>query len=316
MDDLQSRHRKEQRDLQSRITQKKRSATKKTRRAVNAECEALERSLKEKQDREVDELNGVPSTTDEQPKEDADVDDLRSASENGHEETTMSGAVQPSKPNLISDDTTSSTQPRKPNRTKARLARRAAEQEAIAAQAAEEAAAIPDLREQERAAMTAELEKRGLEEKEIRPDGHCLYSAVADQLNAFGPEWQAQKIPRSILQNGDKRQPDYKLVRLAAADYIDQNPEHFEPFLEEAVDTYTQKIRETAEWGGHLELLAISRAFQVGINVLQGDGKVEEIKPGETRVMDDDSTVWLAYYRHSFGLGEHYNSLRRSKIVA
>lgn len=312
MDDLRARHRKEQRDLQSRITQKKKSATKKTRRAVNAECEALERSLKEKQEREIDELNGVPSTTDEQLDGDAGIDDLVSTLGNGDAESAMNGAARPSKPYHISDTALSVIGPRKPNKTKARLTRRAAEQEALAARAAEEAAAMPDLREQERSAMAVELEKRGFEEKEIRPDGHCLYSAVADQLNIFEPGWQVDKSPMNILQNENKQQPDYKLIRLAVADHIDQNPQDFEPFLEEPLSTYTQKIRETAEWGGHLELLAISRAFRVGISVLQGDGKVEEIDPGDAK-RTDDATVWLAYYRHSFGLGEHYNSLRRAK---
>ncbi|KAI9787049.1 MAG: hypothetical protein M1816_007720 [Peltula sp. TS41687] len=311
MDDLQAKHRKEQRDLQSRITQKKNSATKKTRKAVHSECEGLERSLKEKQDREIAELDGVPSMT-EHLEEDEVLDDPVSTAGNEDTKATMNGPARPSNPDQISDGAASVIETRKPNRTKARLARRAAEQEALVARAADEAAAMPDLREQERSSMAAEVLIRGLEEKEVRPDGHCLYSAVADQLNSFGPGWRVGKLPKSILQHDDKQQPDYKCVRLAAADHIDSNPQDFEPFLEEPLSEYTHKIRETAEWGGHLELLAISRAYRVGINVLQGDGKVEEINSDDVN-HGDGATVWLAYYRHSFGLGEHYNSLRRTK---
>lgn len=43
-------------------------------------------------------------------------------------------------------------------------------------------------------------------------------------------------------------------------------------------------------------------------------GRVEEVG-GDEQIGDDDGKldreVWLAYYRHGFGLGEHYNSLRR-----
>jgi OTU domain-containing protein 6 len=49
MEELQSTHRKEQRDLQSRVTQKKKQASKKTRKGVNEECDRLEADLKQKQ---------------------------------------------------------------------------------------------------------------------------------------------------------------------------------------------------------------------------------------------------------------------------
>ncbi|KAJ2980813.1 hypothetical protein NUW58_g6844 [Xylaria curta] len=58
LDAIQARHRKEQRDLQSRITSKKKNATKKTRKGVNEECAALERDLKERQGQEIAALNG------------------------------------------------------------------------------------------------------------------------------------------------------------------------------------------------------------------------------------------------------------------
>src|ERR1700738_3116595 len=66
LEQLQVKHRKEQRDLQARITQKKKAATKKTRKVVNTECEELERTLKDKQEQELAILNGdsVPSIDD------------------------------------------------------------------------------------------------------------------------------------------------------------------------------------------------------------------------------------------------------------
>lgn len=52
MEELQRRHRLEKQDLDSRILQKKGSATKKSRKGVDNECLALERQLLEKQNLE------------------------------------------------------------------------------------------------------------------------------------------------------------------------------------------------------------------------------------------------------------------------
>ncbi|KAK0246607.1 OTU protein, partial [Friedmanniomyces endolithicus] len=65
MEDLQARHRKEQRDLQSRVTQKKKRASKKTRKGVNDECEKLEAELKEKHAAEIALLSGEPNAATE-----------------------------------------------------------------------------------------------------------------------------------------------------------------------------------------------------------------------------------------------------------
>src|SRR4051794_11393633 len=69
MEEIQARHRQEQRQLQSRITQKKKNATKKTRKGINAECEELERQLKQKQDDEIAQLTGTTLTEAEKNKE-------------------------------------------------------------------------------------------------------------------------------------------------------------------------------------------------------------------------------------------------------
>lgn len=196
-------------------------------------------------------------------------------------------------------------QPRKRNRQKERLARRAAEQEAAVQEAQKEAANQPDQRAAEKAVLQKEFDSRGLAEKLIRPDGHCLFSAVADQLSLAG-------IPlgRDSETTEVKEDLRYKLVRKEAAGYIETHPDDFVPFLDEPLEDYVHKIRDTAEWGGHLELLAVSKRYNVEICVLQ-NGAPQTIEPG----IDGPSPVekiWLAYYRHGFGLGEHYNSLRKT----
>ncbi|KAA6414024.1 MAG: cysteine ase [Lasallia pustulata] len=302
MEELQKRHRQEQKDLQSRITQKKKSATKKTRKGVNEECEQLERQLRDRQESELSLLSGTPPNvqTEQDADEEQQEEPLQGNADHGDDldKTSISA--------LAASSTIS--QARKPNRQKARLARRAAEQEAAAAKAAEEATNLPDLREKERVVMSEAFKKYGLKEKAIRPDGHCMYSAVADQLNTVGVAWKPNVITKPTPDSTQHTAPDYKFTREAAAAYISEHPEDFLPFLEEPLDEYTTKIRDTAEWGGQLELLALSKVYGVNINVLQGDGRVEKIEP---KAGGGDTSIWLAYYRHTYGLGEHYNSLQR-----
>ncbi len=47
LEQIQARHRKEEKDLQGRITNKKKNATKKNRKGVNDECAELEKQLEE-----------------------------------------------------------------------------------------------------------------------------------------------------------------------------------------------------------------------------------------------------------------------------
>ncbi|KAF2737474.1 OTU domain-containing protein 6B [Polyplosphaeria fusca] len=297
---LQTRHRKEQRDLVARTTQKKKSASKKTRKAVNDECDRLERELKERQTQELAALNGEQT----EDAEDSDADIRVNGVQEAVEELSIS-----TPPSNEAQDASSQQngQRKKPNRAKARLARRAAEQDALAAQAADEAANMPDLREQERTRMQEHFGTHGLQEKEIRADGHCLYAAVADQMETTGLGLEPRIEPKI---NTEDKLPAYKTVRHAAAAFIEQNPDDFVPFMEERLDEYLQKIRDTGEWGGHMELLALAKTYGVTINVLHGDGRIDKI--GEEGANAEAKEIWLGYYKHNFGLGEHYNSLRKS----
>lgn len=297
MEEVLKRHRQEQRDLQGKITQKKKAATKKTRKGVNDECEELERQLKERQSAELSGLTGGSPQEHDNINEDPSTSDTHDAERDTRKrlEDAVNGFRVSEGPEHVENH----DQPKKPNRQKARLARRAAEQEAAIAQAASEAAALPDHREQELAIMKTESKVRGLMERDIRPDGHCLYSAIADQLTAQGLSLATASV--------SSEKPDYKVVRRVAADFIAKNPHDFSAFLEEPLEDYVVKVRDTAEWGGQLELSALARAYGVDINVLQGDGRVEKVGAGSGA---SAKPIWLAYYRHSYGLGEHYNSLR------
>jgi OTU domain-containing protein 6 len=301
MEELLAKHRKEKKNLQARVTQKEKAATKKTRKGVNDECVRLETELQQRQAAEIAAVNGEAEAENDEGEKDGRVASQDVETPLHGQSETQDLEISASKLTLSSDDFNSG---KKPNRQKARLARRAAEQARVAEEAEKEAGNLPDRKELEKAAMDAAFKKRGLEEKSIRADGHCLYAAVADQLRVRGDDVRADDVrAAATAPNGD----DYRVVRHVAADYISSNPDDFTPFLEEDLTSYVEKVRDTGEWGGQIELMALSKAYGSKICVLQGDGSVTEIGEGP-----DDKTMWLAFYRHNFGLGEHYNSLRSS----
>ncbi|KAI9892025.1 MAG: hypothetical protein M1814_002220 [Vezdaea aestivalis] len=318
MEEMKQRHVKEQRDLQALITQKKKSVSKKTRKSINSQCIDLEQRLQERHAEESAALQGDqdPQLLSEQVDEDSKVETVfesvepqhvrRGTASPAHDVQDLSTALH--KTTLVPNGNPKS-QVKKPNRQKARLARRAAEQEVQIAEAAKEAEDLPDLRGIERAAMAKQFAQHGLIEQDIQPDGHCLYNSVADQLNSL-----RLNLPQEISQTSNlkvQRSVSYGSVREIVASFIDNHPTDFEPFMEEPITSYTDRIRNTAEWGGHLELLAIAKAYDLQLNIVQASGIVERISGDFIKSVPEDRRLWLAYYRHSYGLGEHYNSLRK-----
>lgn len=319
MDELLAKHRKEQKDLQARITQKKKSATRKTRKGVNDDCERWQRELNEKHQAEIAQLNGETTPP---------VDGVNGLSLEDGDDNAVNGADDTHKQNAPSaptqpQQTHTAQHHKKPNRHKARLARRAAEQEALSAAAANEAATQTDRRGNEQEVMNAVFKRLGLKEIEVNPDGHCLYSAIATQLDELGigltPDPKRMVLQYTTQSRVDTvaspRVDGYRGVRAVAADFILDHKDDFAPFMSEPLYVYTRRIKLTSDWGGQLEMLALARAYGVEINVIQSDGRIEKIDPddiehyeGEDR---DKRVIWLAYYRHSYGLGEHYNALMK-----
>ncbi|BEJ11954.1 hypothetical protein CspHIS471_0204140 [Cutaneotrichosporon sp. HIS471] len=194
------------------------------------------------------------------------------------------------------------------------------------------------------AAWNAQLEKERLEEIavirdacnvlgrqifEIQPDGHCMFSAVADQLGLL-----------AILPPEQANNP-YTTRRLAAQ-YMREHKDDFIPFLPSvdgedmpgATDDgimndaqfgeYCHRVEGTAEWGGEPEIQALSRAFDIPIHVIQrgpptvvSHGGVGDAFGGATEAKASaaagERVVRISYHRRMYGLGEHYNSLRPAK---
>lgn len=183
----------------------------------------------------------------------------------------------------------------KRNRRKEKIAAREAAAKQISEEAAAEAATQPDLRKIELENMESIFKLRGLSQYEVPADGHCLFASIADQL--------------SVRQNINKTVPE---LRTEAASYIRKHPNDFSPFLFDEttmsmreIEPYCVELETTAIWGGDLEITAFAQIFDCCITVL-----INGQSPFVANEEGKNPELKLAYYKHSFGLGEHYNSLR------
>lgn len=288
MDELLARHKKEQRDLVNRITGLKKQATKKNRKSVNSQCVQLQSDLDAKQKQEIDDFNGV------EPEKDVSPAELL-ASMTVEEKNEPQEAVP-------------EAGPKKRNRAKERLQKRQLQEEAIRNQAREEAAGETDYRAIEQELMKKVLAANGLEPWEIKPDGHCLFASIQDQLK--------QRVGVAVL---------VEELRKEAADFVRTHRDEFVPFLFDEstmalrdVDEYTRELETTAMWGLDMEILALSRRYGVRIRVFSAGLAPIDFEPEATEKKDSEGTeparnvavLYLAFYKHSYGLGEHYDSAR------
>ncbi|CAE6490123.1 unnamed protein product [Rhizoctonia solani] len=207
------------------------------------------------------------------------------------------------------------------SRFQARTARKA-EQRAAQLPEVDEASNAQMEREikEEEEAIMEECKVQGLHMVEIQPDGHCLYTAVADQLALIG------LIPSSAVHPSTTRN--------AAADYMLAHPDSFIPFLPsiegedgagsgslgflspQQFQAYCARVRDTGTWGGEPEIMALASAYKVPIHVIQsGPRRVVVHEPEGGQVVKPDAAVKISYHRRMYGLGEHYNSLRPKTLT-
>ncbi|RLV95175.1 OTU domain-containing protein 2 [Spathaspora sp. JA1] len=279
-EELIQRHKKESKDLIATITGLKKQATKKTRKNVNAKCEALQQELDIKHKQELAELEG---TANDVPEEDITPEQLL-AQLNITEEQPQDSVLDTAQP-----------APKKKNRQQERLNRRKAEIERIRVEAAEEAANTIDYRQIEIESMNSLLSLNNLYSFDIKPDGHCLFASIQDQL----------KTRRSIEKTIQE-------LRDCSGEYIKSHQDDFIPFLFDEstgslrdLDDYVKELTTTAMWGSDMEILALANTFECPISVYMAGASTITINP-----QGEFPELKLGYYKHSYGLGEHYNSLR------
>jgi len=151
------------------------------------------------------------------------------------------------------------------------------------------AEAGPSARQIELDALASQLTPLQLQMNEIPSDGHCLYRAVAAQLR-------------------DGR--SYTEIRNMCATMLEAEEQEFSPFAEltEDVSTfamYVDRVRNSSDWGGHLELRALHQALKRSIVVYSA------VQPKLVLGEDDGGgdPIRLSYHLHYYSLGEHYNQV-------
>tara|TARA_B100001142_G_C14313573_1_gene647573 strand:- start:880 stop:1878 length:999 start_codon:yes stop_codon:yes gene_type:complete len=194
---------------------------------------------------------------------------------------------------------------KKPSKAMARKAKRAAEEAAREARiAAEKAALGPSAQAMESEVLRSRLAPLGLRVKEIRADGHCLYRSIDDQL---------------VKVTGSGHEGGYEGLRATCAATMRDDEDSFRPFIGDCAEqtpeaderwrAYVREVESTATWGGQLEIMALSKALRRRIQVFSATMPV--VVMGED--FDEDGALRVAYHRHAFGLGEHYNSVEDDK---
>ncbi|CAM9447874.1 unnamed protein product [Ectocarpus fasciculatus] len=154
----------------------------------------------------------------------------------------------------------------------------------------------PDPRIVEMDVLKTQVAPRGFRVSEIKADGHCLYRAVAEQLTLTG-------------RRPGLTEESYPLMRQEAARELRSSPSEYLPFLDgleegEEFDKYCEKVEGSAEWGGQVELQALSSALQAPMEVFSA------MSPPLLLGQDyDGPPLLLTYHEHYYALGSHYNSV-------
>ncbi|XP_076029405.1 uncharacterized protein LOC143018152 isoform X3 [Oratosquilla oratoria] len=122
------------------------------------------------------------------------------------------------------------------------------------------------------------LDSQGLFRKHVAKDGSCLFRAVAEQI------FMTQTV--------------HTKVREACLSYINLHKEQFKEYLNIPVDHHTYNMRNPREWGGHVEMVAMSHLFKIDFLIYQDISKapLKATENGHTKI------VMLCYTN-----GNHYD---------
>lgn len=120
---------------------------------------------------------------------------------------------------------------------------------------------------------------------EVAADGNCMYQSLS-------------------MQRPQYTQAD---LRGQVAAFLLANASTYGPFLEldgGTVEAYCERLANTAEWGGEVELQILSQLLSVHITVLQAYGDAIEIGEGK-----DLPRVYLSFHKRLLASGNHYNAV-------
>lgn len=280
-DELNARHKKERKELLSKIQALKKSAgkgDKKRKKEIQEEIVQLEIDLDRRHAEELAEAAAsvAPKTT----------------------QSTVNEGVKSDEESKPSESTTRVSKAQK------RREKKAAEEKIRQAEIlAQEKLNKNGPRVVEMETIKKLLTKRQLVMHSVASDGDCLYNAIRNQLSVTG-----------------RKVPDVSWLRQQTANYIQQNkdslifymtnPDTGDCLNDEEFKNYCESVRDTPAWGGQIEITALSKILEAPIEVIQANGP-PTIQGSEQY---DGPNLVITYHRHMYSLGEHYNGSKPSAI--
>lgn len=275
-EDLLSRHKKERKELQAKVQALKKSASKgdkKKKKEVLEEIVRLENDLDKRHAEEIAQVENTTTTEVKASEPDANQNEV----------------VEPS----ATDEKTGRVSRAQKRREKKANEEKSREAEILA----QEELNKTGPRVIELNTIKKILTKRGLMIHPIASDGNCLYNAIRNQLQVTG---------RFV--------DDVQTLRNKTADYVQQNkdslifymtnPDTGDCLNDAEFEKYCSDLRNTAAWGGQIEISALSQILKVPIEVIQATGP--------PTIQGDDKfkgpNLIITYHRNMYSLGEHYNS--------
>ncbi|KAF2314959.1 hypothetical protein GH714_037331 [Hevea brasiliensis] len=259
-DEMLSRHRKEIAELQSKEIELKKAAAKGSKaeqkakkKQVEEQISKLSTELKEKHTEELASLG-------------------YSSSSNGNEKSNLDNLVKA----IAGVSVTNQPEQSKVSKSAKKKGKRAQQEAERERRIQEEQSNLVSDRMIENDKLKQKLEPLGLTVNEIKPDGHCLYRAIENQLAVLSGE---------NMMEGDS-----------------------DISLEERFENYCKEVECTSAWGGQLELGALIHCLRRPIMIYSGS--FPDVEMGKEYKFESSSgSILLSYHKHAFGLGEHYNSV-------
>lgn len=137
--------------------------------------------------------------------------------------------------------------------------------------------------------------------------------AIADQLSNL---WLHGAETKGNEGSGSEpAQYDFVTLRALAANYLRSHGEEFAPFLgmvstDNEYLTHCDKVESVldAEWGGQLEIMALCSSLRRRIMIFSADAPIL-VMGLDIPDIDMRTPLKVAYHRHFYALGEHYNSV-------
>ena len=290
-----ARHKKEARDLATKMRKKFKKVKKGKEAALEAEAAEKEQEM---QERHAAELSQFPA---EDEGEEAEAVAAAAAKAQGGSDAASALAE--------AEQEDEGEMKRRKAREKAQRKRdrqRAAEAEREKRIADEKAGMGPLPRDVESSAIAAQLAQAGggpFRIHEVASDGHCMYRALAHQLGARGRLGEVSVDPAG----------SHLELRKRAAAHMRSHAPDFKPFCAEAdFGAYCDKVQGTAEWGGQMELQALCHCLRAQVHVYRADAAEPIVMGAEYSTAGSDmEPLRLTYHLHYYAMGEHYNAVER-----